>query len=1203
MVVFTRLTANEYLYIAGSEDGSVGWAGYLLPTSVDPNSVPSTLDLEASFKDYPGTYLFSYVEPDLSTQTTADKFVSSVRTALGTAGPSMVWLLDLADISATSINYLSYRSNGTVAIPLESPITSDLSFGVANTSTIEIQDDVFHFNDGISLTTRNGIEKWKIAPNQGMLMMAGKGRGTFEFSLYLNPRFDFDLLGLDLRYVIPQSNTDKNPNDVLKQHYPLLDTSQFAGNLTIQMISRIDPTMVPNKDRTFMAFSGQSCTSLTNSGCNSTEPTLLYSTFITDAGHPINLAPVGWNGLSPIDPDPSVARLVFTPVNSVTSNSKVYYMTPCGNFGLGVSSAFVDVSAPPALLAGTSGTETIGFTPFTDVSANDGDLLSFIPYQPGYAPVFPLPETSPTGPPPNTGPLLEKTYQTAWINVLKGSQSSLTVGYYSQPKGASLYNNATVLWEQTKEYLGYFETAVGVDQSTGFCFPMVPYSMTGVGSGPDDFSFEDISTFEDSILNPTRKLGIQQVKTPISIDHTLQRRKVSKGHVAKVTAEPTTVATTPQGLLATVDTADSSWTNLLLAKNQVTRGAYVMQFENLLEPLKNAFQSNQLMLVATDGKNFGIQAYNDKGKPVDIPPNPSDPIFDNLMGIEDWLFSVVTPSSEASSTNKPVYDDYNNVMIFKFCSGALVDLVQSPKGWTNPLDFNDDSIGVSGLTGVSSWIGDYFDQAQKDEALYPEYLENFCRVINDPNWNGILTLKADVANLPSEIQGLMAGIVYPKKFYAHHFGIEINPVETAADGAVDLSKNSSLFGLINYVDTDYAKQLAAGKGADQTVPPRPGSTYDFKVLYLQSLFVNSAVANFGSKTQLTCNQLYDEVVTSLNDQTDIYNSMIIDGTYQNQNGKSIYVFKTNGNNAYGFDASIFNALNFTEGQFNTVVDGSDGGDVVSIFSLTGKFDFKKIKDMDMFSFGSEDSVSVTDPKGLAFTNVFIRMTSSSETNAITSMLFDTKSITFNMPASDARENSLYPNFALDIKGLISGSVDSSPDSKGFLRLQSDAKITGTVGNWYALDCTLNMGSPGALASSAGFVSSMALCWSPSAVSEVEGEDPSYKAYLGLKLPGSGSGAKLLSLQGVLKLTIGEMKLSYINDQKAYMMMLYDIALKFLGLVQIPPLNGRTSFYLFGGPQGDASKVSELGWYAVYNVAPTPPSGDDSKKVLTQKEEV
>lgn len=1191
MVTFTRSGTSAFLYDADTGATDTGWVGYLLPRTADPSVIPASFDLEASFATYYGTYFFSYTAPDLSTVASTDKFIADVRNALGAAGPSMVWLLDLGSISSTSIAYLTYDSaNLVVARPLTTAITSDLTFSVINISSITLQEDGFVFartdnGGGVSFTARNGPENWKIIPNSTFLSMSGKGRGTFKFRLYLNPRFDFDILGCKLRYCIPKSADQSNPAEVLAQDYPIVNSGKFPSAQSIQMIARLDPTMVVGVDRTFLAFSGISCISLDKSGCNSSEATELYSTFVTDARHPILLAPTGWDDTGEIDPDPAAARLVFTRIDLEAKNSGVYYMAPYGEFRLGMDPAFVDALAPPALLAGIYGTETIGFSPYSDIAVDDGDRLVFVAYQPGYAPVYPLPEISPTGRPPSEEPLLTSLYQTSWANVIKGAASDLTVGYYSQPKGASLYNNATMLYRETKDYLGFFETAVAIDQSFGFCFPLVTYAATTVSAQPSTFSFDDIQGFETTILNPFRKKTIQDKKQSISVAHTLKRRNFDRRQISSLAADPTTLATTPQGLLATVDTADSSWKNLLLAINGTSLGSFSLQFEYLSDPLKNAFQSNQLMLVASDGKNIGALKYDARGEPVT--PVPAGATFDNLMAIEEWLFSVDTPSS--NSSNPPVYGDYTNLIIFKFCHGSLTDLAQNPKAWCDPGDFNDiDGIGVAGLSGVSVWIGDYFAQAQSDLALYPEYLQNFCRIINDPNWNGILILKADVAKLPSNIQGLMAGVVYPNDFYAHHFGIEINPVETDADGSVKLVKNSSLFGLINYVDTDYYRQIAAGKGPDQPVPPRPGSTYDFKVLYLQSLFINSAVAKFASKTQLTSNQLYNEISTSLNGKTDNYNSMIIDGTYQNQNGKSVYVFATNGNNAFGFTGSIFNALNFTQGQFNTVSDGSDGGEVISLFSLTGKFDFRKIKNLDMFSFGSEGDPSVTDPKGLAFTNVFIRMTSGFDNAVITSMLFDTSSITFNIAESDTRQNSLYPNFALDIKGLISGDAQSSPASKGYLRLQTDAKITGTVGTWYALDCSLNMGSPGALASVAGFVSSMSLCWSPAAASNLETDDPAYKVYLGLKLPGAGSDAKLMSLQGVLKLTIGEMKLSYIEGQQAYMMMLYDIALKFLGLIQIPPLNGRTSFYLFGGPKGAASQVSELGWYAVYNVAPTTP---------------
>jgi hypothetical protein len=49
-------------------------------------------------------------------------------------------------------------------------------------------------------------------------------------------------------------------------------------------------------------------------------------------------------------------------------------------------------------------------------------------------------------------------------------------------------------------------------------------------------------------------------------------------------------------------------------------------------------------------------------------------------------------------------------------------------------------------------------------------------------------------------------------------------------------------------------------------------------------------------------------------------------------------------------------------------------------------------------------------------------------------------------------------------------------------------------------------------------------------------------------------------------------------------MLTDIALRFLGLINLPPA-GKGLFYLFGNPAG-ASSPSGLGWYAMYLNYPT-----------------
>ena len=142
-------------------------------------------------------------------------------------------------------------------------------------------------------------------------------------------------------------------------------------------------------------------------------------------------------------------------------------------------------------------------------------------------------------------------------------------------------------------------------------------------------------------------------------------------------------------------------------------------------------------------------------------------------------------------------------------------------------------------------------------------------------------------------------------------------------------------------------------------------------------------------------------------------------------------------------------------------------------------------------------------------------------------------------------------------------------------------LSGLSKDWYGLEMTLNMGSPGELAASMDFNASLLMAWSPGPTSA----DGSYDVFFGIKLPGTSSDAKLLSLQGVLKLSIDTLKMEFIPDdtdaiEGSFMLTLGNIALKFLGIVQLPP-GGATNFLLFGNPKKGAPSKS-LGWYASYN---------------------
>jgi hypothetical protein len=184
-------------------------------------------------------------------------------------------------------------------------------------------------------------------------------------------------------------------------------------------------------------------------------------------------------------------------------------------------------------------------------------------------------------------------------------------------------------------------------------------------------------------------------------------------------------------------------------------------------------------------------------------------------------------------------------------------------------------------------------------------------------------------------------------------------------------------------------------------------------------------------------------------------------------------------------------------------------------------------------------------------------------------------VRFDVGTSTPRPGSLFVNFALGLQGLKSGPADAGPEASGFLNVITDATLTGVAGRkWYGLAYQLDMGTPGNLAGTIGLSSGLLTAWAP------ESPDAGrYRAMLGIQLPGTGGGAKLISLQNVLRLAIGQIRLTYDREQRSFLLMLTEIALKFMGLLKIPP-NGSTLFYLFGNPSA-GGKPSGLGWYAMY----------------------
>jgi hypothetical protein len=120
-------------------------------------------------------------------------------------------------------------------------------------------------------------------------------------------------------------------------------------------------------------------------------------------------------------------------------------------------------------------------------------------------------------------------------------------------------------------------------------------------------------------------------------------------------------------------------------------------------------------------------------------------------------------------------------------------------------------------------------------------------------------------------------------------------------------------------------------------------------------------------------------------------------------------------------------------------------------------------------------------------------------------------------------------------------------------------------------------------------------WAPSA--------QGYNAAVAIKLPGSEGGGKTLTIEGPLKLSIGDLALLYSNDDEnsQYLMRFSDIALSIFSL-KFPP-GGRTNVLLFGDPNPRGANTT-LGWYAAYmkNPSKTGPTGPAGTNALPARPE-
>ncbi|WP_300488899.1 hypothetical protein [Flavobacterium sp.] len=1155
---FTNTTSgNAALYVAS--DNSY-WFAYLLAKGV---SIPEsdTLTLE-ELPNYNGYFLFAYSSPTLDATT----FVNNVYTFLGPLktyqSASVVWFKDpnaTLTTSNTTQLILTGGTNGAYSVLSTYNFNFGNNYATLFISNSSVALNIDFTNNTFLISGQIGANNYTFRPNNQSsssqimgnieIPLTGKGQGHFRFVLGFYAASDFTSFNVAQQYCFPDSTNNNTPT--------VINYSQIVpGNMNdlIQMQASIFPCDLLNKNglNSYLAFLGTTY----NTNTKGYRLTSLSSYYQTNFGYPIQLIPYtnfSDIGTSKNYPEANCGLLVFSE-QSPGNQSAIWYMVPQGALTLTLDSAYksyVDTQEQMQLMCGLSATETISFTPqFIDASlviTGTGDWLYFNPNQYAYAPQFPIQATQNVVGSNTTQEWLSYQYDTAWSGIVMVNTNKTPIVYHAQPQGSALFAPTQDVSSPLFDHLVTGSGVLSAAQETIYV-PMVPYGNVQTSSS----ATVDYSLFEKQILNPTRKNLIAQA---------MQKQNISAApnglHSARAATEDTGISSTsPQGFYVNVNQQTGVWDVLQLASNQFMTAegtlskVFDLQFTPASSTLQTALQSNQLFLVISYNEQLSDGTY--------VLDN-----FSNEMEIAEWPFILNVPK-------EPTNGKYKNVLIFKFCTGALIDKVQNIQGWNSPDTFNDTS--NSGLPNLSMWLQQYI-QSGMDQYTVRKDLDyaNFYNIATNPSWQGVISLAVDISvqDFPVELQGLLAGIDL-SRFYAHHFGIDISIVNND-NGKVAMQPSSSMFALIDYQD-----QTFYGLGSNPDVykakaPINGAVDYDFVVLQLKIVFTNSKIYNYNSYLALTVNKLFGEKIDSSNRN----NLIILTGTYENSNGVPSYTFMNTSDNILNLvNTNIITEVEIIKTTFVTVVPQDDEGSstVYSKFSFWGFINYTKLDGFDLFSFGTEAGSQNNHFKGLSYSNMYIDLTFQLETPTVKTFTFDIGQMAFDIGQSTPRADSLYSHFPLQLSGISWGNNSDTPTQQGYLNvsmpeLQNQQSVSG---EWYALVFNLNMGTLGALASSAGFTSSFMMAWCVGAKG----------AWAGVKLPGVNPQAPSFSLQGVLKLNIGSIMLQTATgtDSIAYLMKINNIALDVFSL-SFPP-GGNISFMLFGNPASDA-KPESLGWYGAY----------------------
>ena len=1188
------MTAPQFAVSAGDPrlywlDGA-NWSpngGFGLVLYPSSTGAPSTLGLADSFSRYPGYYLSVAQRPASDGETAFADAVLATGTQLGPA--RFFWLAGSTPTPdwLTSVVYLD-QATGAGQGRVQRPTVFGFGryrFSVSAGQLVSPGSTGFVFDasglaglPGFQLLTDD--KAWPLTAAGEAISLAGAAAGTFAATFDLdataNPGGISDYTVLDVGFRYGLADPDDPAGVLLRSlRYPLFGELPASP---VAMAMGFDPAGVLDPSRTALHYPAT--------------PAVLTSCYTSQLGYPVTLCP---DTSDPDDP-PGLGFHRSPRTKAGLASDDPLYLAPFGPYTLGVGAPTGGEATPAArLTGGVSGSEFFGFSTGTEVP------LRFSGSQPAYAPNFP--PASPDGATvvDELAPALTSTATTAYASV--GPPTGGQAWYFAQPEGGAFFHIRTA--EQSDDpgdpdlvpYLELLELIAGSVTTGGTAYPLVPYA----GVAGDDLSV--MQALESQVLSPLRRAAL-------GVPPTGRLRVADPG-----SQDVPTQAVNPQGLLATF--TGNTWSSLVLCPPVPGTVLPQLAFNGPSTTFRAALQSNQLFLVAanptvlaanadfnywvTDAvlgdlarlsgaeavpstvidllgtqartPQTSLEAFTAMVDQVLVGPNAAyrDTVIKYSMyfelAVEGWRFRM-SPTLWADQRNPPI-------LIFKYADGSLYDFVQNTEAWAWP---EVATLGGS-ITATQALLNGIMDGAvaEVDSRGTDSNLYGFVTdVVTDPSWRGVLMLNASVpfSSVPPELAGLAAGIDITE-FRAHHVGISVTPVAIDETARTLSQDHSTIFGLIDYQQPEDIAHI--------------DGDFDFKVLLLQVLFANSAIANFAGQIELFINRLFAELVTLFDSVH--YNNLILNGTYQHQGGTGHYVFATTAASVYGSDAAgrggstnrvVLLQTEIDQAQFVTSTRDSVTDPLIrNRFLLQGRLRFAGLLGFDAFSFGptlDDAGVQVADGY-LAFGAVSVDMDMPVNDPTVRTFRFNLDEISFDPAASQARPSSFFQRFPLQIAGLVQGDATALPRDLGYLPVATPLTQPGFTGAWFGLVFAVDLGTLGALSSAPALAASVICAWCPTGTQ--------HAANIGLKLPGVQSARALLPVEGVLDLGFSSIDLTADGataspPDPAYVLRFLNFYLRFLGW-KFPP--GQNTIALFGNPDTASMSLAAdrgaLGWYAAY----------------------